>query len=506
VKSRLIILAVFAVCLALIGLIGVLRSLSTPSLQAEADRPPPLVRAVELKRTAHEMKRTFYGLFEAEPDATLGFEAEGRLESLGGDRERLTEGLVVAQGDELGRLDASRYQAQLDEASATVEDAEASLAEAEARIEEAEARLEDARRETERLERLLAAGSTNRREVERAQTELRVAEAALDSARARRRSARAALKRSEASQRLASRRVEDTVLRAPFAGRVARVYPDVGELLRAGEEVVRLVDVNPIRLVVGVVERRLPWLDEGQPVRIRVEALADGKIAGDGAAMFEGVVEIVPPAADQRTGLFRVEIEVANPEHRIRPGMVGQAVVTLGESRMYRIPASAVFRTDQGDFAFFVEPRGVRTDGDLPSPDQTDLKADEADDAGRGEGSSRDGEAGDAPAGGYPIARRLPIDATAVDGDAFLLRELPRPNVWLVVQGQGRLRDGQAVRLERNVRSSSREVSEGRKRREKRRPAWDVPQTPPRLEAGAQTKQRSEANGTGPVRQGGSAS
>jgi hypothetical protein len=204
---------------------------------------------------------------------------------------------------------------------------------------------------------------------------------------------------------------------------------EVGQMVQPSQTIVTLVDVSRVKLVVGVVERKLPVLRKGQKVDVEVQALTANKEAvrdsAKAAALGKprsGVITIVPPAADPVTGLFNVEIELDNPDGLLRPGMIGKASVTVQEKKAFAIPADAV--TKQGDqyFAYFVA-QGYETGLDLGGLGKTTLNV---------------------PA---RVARKVAISPVAIEGEVYLITDLPETLDQLVVEGQTRLADGQPVQV-----------------------------------------------------------
>src|SRR5690606_30613728 len=94
-------------------------------------------------------------------------------------------------------------------------------------------------------------------------------------------------------------------------------------------------DIDQVIVEAGVGERDVNQLAVGQPVRVYVDALGGGAVAG--------VVDAVAPVADQQTRNFTVRFRVDNPDHRLKPGMVARVEVDLeGVPVGAAVPQSAV--------------------------------------------------------------------------------------------------------------------------------------------------------------------
>jgi membrane fusion protein (multidrug efflux system) len=159
-------------------------------------------------------------------------------------------------------------------------------------LDQADAQAEAARTELGRLERM--GDLATEQQLANAKTQLRVAEASLRQARAR---------ASRAS------------VTAPFDGVVADVGVEVGEAAAPGQGVVRLVQLDPVKVSLSVSDLDVVSLRPGLDVTVRTAAAAQ---------TFSGVVRRVAPVADLRTRSFLVEVEVPNPDHHLLPGMIAR--------------------------------------------------------------------------------------------------------------------------------------------------------------------------------------
>jgi RND family efflux transporter MFP subunit len=95
-----------------------------------------------------------------------------------------------------------------------------------------------------------------------------------------------------------------------------------------------IVDLDPVRVRVGVPEGDIGHVTEGAAATIRVPALD---------ASFAGRVSLIGVAADAATRSYTVEIKVPNSARRMRAGMVAEATIENGQKvSAIMVPASAV--------------------------------------------------------------------------------------------------------------------------------------------------------------------
>jgi RND family efflux transporter MFP subunit len=124
---------------------------------------------------------------------------------------------------------------------------------------------------------------------------------------------------AESRLQRAEMEMELTRVSAPFSGRVADLKAVEGQYLGTGAELLTLVQLDPIRVQVGVLESGLPSLSAGRRASIRFSALA--------GEPFTATIESVNPLVDPSTGTGRVTLVLPNPGGRILPGMFAQAIL-----------------------------------------------------------------------------------------------------------------------------------------------------------------------------------
>ena len=123
----------------------------------------------------------------------------------------------------------------------------------------------------------------------------------------------ATLKGNEARVASAAARVADTVIRAPFDGRVGLRRVSVGALVNPGAIITTLDDTRTMKLDFDVAEPFLAILKPGL-------AVAATSIAYPGVS-FEGAVESVDSRVDPVARSIKVRARIPNPEGQLRPGM-----------------------------------------------------------------------------------------------------------------------------------------------------------------------------------------
>lgn len=275
----------------------------TPEPPAAETPPPPPVHVRPVENVEETPRTAGTAELRGARTATLRAEAPGRIIALSAER-----GQHVAQGDVLVRLDTSRTAAAVGAANAGIAQAEANLAQV--------------TRERDLAERLAAQGGLAPQQLDRARDAVRLAEAVVAQA--------------QAQQRLTRRGLTEAVLRAPFAGTIVERVVEEGEFVAPGAPMLMLVDTEHLEARVLLDPREALDVQPGAEVRVTVFARSN--------EVFAGRVLRISEVIDSRTRRLPVEVEVLDPERRLRPGLMARVEVATGPPvPALAVPLSAVF-------------------------------------------------------------------------------------------------------------------------------------------------------------------
>ena len=113
--------------------------------------------------------------------------------------------------------------------------------------------------------------------------------------------------------------LEQTRVRAPFSGRIANLRAVEGAYMGSGQEVLTLVQLDPIRVEVDVLEGQLPLLAPGRQAEVRFTSVPGNS--------FTATIESLNPIVDRATSSGRVTLLLSNPDGKIFPGMYAEATI-----------------------------------------------------------------------------------------------------------------------------------------------------------------------------------
>ena len=141
--------------------------------------------------------------------------------------------------------------------------------------------------------------------------------------------------------------LERTAVRAPFGGRVADVKVVTGQYAGEGEEVVTVIDMNPMKVSVQVLGTEVVYLDEGHAAEVEFTAFP--------GRPFTGKIESINPLVDATTNTARVTVHVDNADGRIFPGMYAEADLEAQKfpDRLL-VPRTAILEANDGRPYLFV--------------------------------------------------------------------------------------------------------------------------------------------------------
>lgn len=288
-------------------------------------------------------------------ESLLAFKVQGRIVAL-----LVEEGQWVEAGTILARLEDDDYRQQmsLDEANLRVQEAELTLALAGSRPQEkqaaeqavldAEAELAQRKLDFERAERLYREGVGSQEARDQAETNRKRAEAAYRQARERLDQtlegtrpediaiARAQLLRARESLELSRIQLSHTILRAPQAGVILVRQAELGEVVAVGTPVVTLADLDHVWLRAYLNETELGRVRWGQPAQLRTDTYP-GKTYPGRVSFISSKAEFTPKSVETHkervTLVYRIKIDVENPNHELKPGMPADGRIELSPSQ-----------------------------------------------------------------------------------------------------------------------------------------------------------------------------
>lgn len=278
------------------------------------------VEAVAVKTKSLQRQIAAVGSLRSNESVIVRPEIPGRIAQF-----MFTESQKVARGMPLVALDASVFRAELAESRASLALSQANFA---------------------RAEELMQKGAGSARGRDEAIAKLRA---------------------DEARVQLAQARLDKTTIAAPFEGVIGLRKVSVGDYLNAGQDIVNLEMIDPLKVDFRVPEIYLSALAPGQALRITVDAYP--------GRSFDGAVYAIDPLVDQNGRSILLRARLPNADGALRPGLFARVMLVLTEKTdALVVPEQAiiafgtdqfVFRVVEGKAAMTKVKLGIRRDAEV---------------------------------------------------------------------------------------------------------------------------------------------
>lgn len=248
----------------------------------------PLVEVVQVEKALVRDELITFGSLRSDESVMIRPEIEGRLASL-----HFREGQAVAAGTLLVSLDDAIARAELAQAQANLYLAE---------------------KNHQRAQLLFTRGASNAQ--------------ALDEANAQQQVARASLA-------LAQARLDKTRIHAPYDGVLGLRHVSPGDYLSAGQDVVNLEVLDPLKVDFRIPQKAVSQIRLGQLIEISLDAYPGER--------FSGEIYAINPRLDEAGRSQAVRAHIANTDRRLSPGQfVRVAVIVAERAAALVIPEEAV--------------------------------------------------------------------------------------------------------------------------------------------------------------------
>ncbi len=270
------------------------------------DKRPPVNVETEVVRPMPEVLDTFeiVGRVEADRVAEVSAEAEGRVEQV-----FARKGRPVRAGEKIIRLNTDILQAEYNRAKAQKE-------------------FND--REYNRISLLHKKGAATDNEAEQARTQARISEAVFSIAKAR---------------------LDRAVIVAPIDGTLDDVIPKVGTLVKSGDVVAVIVDMDPAKVVVDVPECDVSWLKDGDKEEIIVKNSPDSTVSGR--------ISYISKRIDLGSNTTRVEISADNRDGALWSGQIVHVrLLRRKQKNVIMVPLEALIPLENGKKVVYVVESG----------------------------------------------------------------------------------------------------------------------------------------------------
>jgi len=310
------------------------------SVLGDAAHPTPVHFYTVAEETARRRIQAVGSLFALEESA-LSSQVDGRVADVLAD-----VGDTVKEGQALIRLDPQELQFEVERQRGLVTQVRAQLGigpndppptdpKKIASVQRAEADLFDADHKYARAQQMYKDNLISQQQLDEAASRFQSTKATYNVALQEVDRLKALLISSEASEKLAQKKLGDATIRSPFPGAVKTRNVHPGEYVRVQSPVMVVVRTDRLRVRLAVPERWAGWVRNGALVDLHVEAFP--------SETFQGKISRINPAVAQDSRTFEAEALLGNLDGRLKPGFFVQASIpSEKEEKTIFLPERAV--------------------------------------------------------------------------------------------------------------------------------------------------------------------
>ena len=304
----------------------------------EEQQPPHIVvGTVSPLKEDLDIHLTYTGDISPNQIVNLFSRVDGYINKL-----HVDKGDFVKRNQVLVEIDHTDYQH-------AVNQAKANLAAGHARVSQQDAALRNTKLTLDRMQALIQDQFVSQQEFDNAQVNFDATSAGLASLQAQVTQMEVALAQAETN-------LAYSYIRAPFAGYIAERNLDTGAYVTGATAststmsrgILSLHDIATVRVLIEVVEKDIPLVKIGQKAVLRAEAYPE--------QLFEGTVTRIVQALNRTTRTMTVEIDLLNPDRRLKGGMFARVDVMVGtHPEAVQVPIDAISRLEDAQYVFVVQ-------------------------------------------------------------------------------------------------------------------------------------------------------
>ncbi len=209
-------------------------------------------------------------------------------------------------------------------------------------VDKAEADKKNAENALKRFSKLFSEGHASKEQLDDADTKYKTSLAALEIAKKNMKIAKDGPRLEEIqsaenevliakrSLDITNNNLKKTRILSVVNGIVSNKYVEEGEFVAAGQALIEIVVLDPVKISFAVSERELSSVEGSEKIKFSIPAIGKS---------FSGMVNFISPVADSDTHLFNVELSVLNKSKTIHPGMTAKVHLAVNKIRAFPINA-----------------------------------------------------------------------------------------------------------------------------------------------------------------------
>jgi multidrug efflux pump subunit AcrA (membrane-fusion protein) len=282
------------------------------------------------------------------------------------DGEEVNKGdILVVLGDEQIKIQVAQAQATLDSIQASYDKIKLGarpqeIKQAESAVLQAKINRDSAEENYLRMKKLSSEKAISEQQYEQAKNQYEIADVQYQSAQESFKlviegaaeedvkSVEAQVRQTKAALDMAKYQLKNTKISAPISGKVTSITVSTGEMVSPSVPLLSIIDVSRVFVKVGISEKDISKIIEGQTVDLEIDAFPEEKFQGE--IVSKGV------AVNQISKTLEVKIEILQPEVDIPVGVFarGKILVKTNQDALI-ISSSALVRKKDGIYVYVIE-------------------------------------------------------------------------------------------------------------------------------------------------------
>jgi len=307
------------------------------------------------------------GVVEANETVRVTSEIMGQAKEI-----KVKDGERVNKGDILIVLSNEQIKIQVAQAQATLDSIQASydkiksgarpqeIKQAESALLQAKINRDSAEENYLRMETLFSQKAISEQKYEQAKNQYEIADIQYQSAQESYelviegaseediKSVEAQVRQTKAALDMAKYQLKNTQITAPISGKVTSIAVSSGEMVSPSLPLLSIIDISKTFVKVGISEKDISKIKEGQKVNIEIDAFPEER--------FQGKIVSKGVAVDQISKTLEIKIEILQPEVDIPIGVFarGDILVEANQDTLI-IPSSALTRKKDGIYVYVIK-------------------------------------------------------------------------------------------------------------------------------------------------------
>ena len=273
--------------------------------------------------------------------------------------------ILITLGDEQIKIQVAQAQATLDSVQASSDKIKSGarpqvIKQAESALLQAKMNRDSVEENYLRMKKLFTEKAISEQQYEQAKNQYEIADVQYQSAQESYelviegaaeediKSVEAQVRQAKAALDMAKYQLKNTQITAPISGKVTSISVSSGEMISPSIPLLSIIDVSRIFVKVGISEKDISKIKEGQKVSLEIDAFPEEKFRGE--VVSKGV------AVDQISKALEVKIEILQPETDIPIGVFarGDILVKTNQNTLI-VPSSALTRKKGGIYVYVIE-------------------------------------------------------------------------------------------------------------------------------------------------------